>query len=382
LKINNAQLALNPEVIQTTYPSTEGIKYIGSKLKLIPFILRLAEKVRPQAVFDGFSGTTRVSQAFAKSGLRVIANDSAVWSKVFGQCYLLNKKELYYYQTLINHLNALSGIDGWYTEHYGGYANGGNSIQHDGLKKPWQMHNTRKLDAIRGEIDKIVSDEIEKAVLLTSLIIALDRVDNTIGHFASYVSKWSARSYNEMKLRVPELFTSSKQHEVFQGDIFDILPNQSADLAYFDPPYGSNNEKMPPSRVRYEAYYHIWKTICLDDNPVLFGKTNRRMDSSDTIAGSVFEDFRRGRNGRFVVINAIERLLRECHCQYIILSYSSEGRATTEQLRELLNDAGRMIDCISLDYRRNVMANMKWTHDWIKEEEVNNKEYLFLIEKR
>src|SRR5262249_20184701 len=35
--------------------TTEGIKYAGSKLKLLPQILRLAKKAEPQTVFDGFS---------------------------------------------------------------------------------------------------------------------------------------------------------------------------------------------------------------------------------------------------------------------------------------------------------------------------------------
>jgi len=364
------------------HPSTEGIKYVGSKLKLIPYILQLARSVGVQTVFDGFSGTTRVSQAFAKTGFQVIANDSAIWSKVFGQCYLMNKKEPHHYQKLITYLNSLPGKDGWYTEHYGGEANGGNAKQKDGLKKPWQIHNTRKLDAIREEIDVVASDEIEKSVLLTSLILALDKVDSTIGHFAAYVKDWSPRSYNQMKLLVPALFQSGKEHIVYQNDIFDLLPSQEADLAYFDPPYGSNNDKMPPSRIRYEAYYHIWKTICLNDRPALFGKVKRRVDTSDEIASSVFEDFRKDSNGKFVVVNAISRLLRECRCHYIILSYSSEGRATTEQLRELLNESGKLIRCVSIGYQRNVMASMRWTNEWVKGEEVENKEYLFLMEKR
>ena len=44
------------------------------------------------------------------------------------------------------------------------------------------------------------------------------------------------------------------------------------DLAYYDPPYGSNNDKMPPSRVRYASYYHVWTTIIQNDRPELFGK--------------------------------------------------------------------------------------------------------------
>ena len=103
-----------------TAPPTEGIKYAGSKLKLLPHILQLAQKVNPKTVFDGFSGTTRVSQAFAQSGYRVIANDIAVWSKVFADCYLLSPFSREHYQTLIDHLNALKGQPGWFTEHYGG----------------------------------------------------------------------------------------------------------------------------------------------------------------------------------------------------------------------------------------------------------------------
>jgi adenine-specific DNA-methyltransferase len=252
-------------------PPTEGIKYAGSKLRLLPYILQLTHKVKPKTVLDGFAGTTRVSQALAKSGYQVIANDVAVWSRVFGICYLKNKREKKYYQELIDELNALPGKDGWFTEHYGGSANGDASSKTNGLKKPFQIHNTRKLDAIRDAIDRMNLAEIERAVLLTSLILALDQVDSTLGHYASYLNEWSPRSYNAMRLTVPMLFESQQEHQVFQKDIFDVLDEVEVDLAYFDPPYGSNNEKMPPSRVRYAAYYHLWTTICLNDRPKLFG---------------------------------------------------------------------------------------------------------------
>src|ERR1041384_5499912 len=87
----------------STTPSTEGVKYAGSKLKLLPHILQLAARVEPRTVFDGFSGTTRVSQAFAQSGYRVIANDIAVWSRVFGECYLLSPHPAEHYKDLIDH---------------------------------------------------------------------------------------------------------------------------------------------------------------------------------------------------------------------------------------------------------------------------------------
>ena len=362
-------------------PSTEGVKYTGSKLKLIPHILQLAKQVPARTVLDGFSGTTRVSQSFAKSGYSVICNDIAVWSEVFATCYLLNRKQPAEYLELIAHLNHVSPVDGWFSERYGGQPNGGSARQKDGYKKPWQMHNTGKLDGIRQEIEDLRLDAVDKAVALTALILALDQVDSTLGHFSSYLMEWSARSYNNLVLKVPKVFVFENQHQVFRKDIFELTSQMSVDLAYFDPPYGSNNEKMPPSRVRYAAYYHIWKSVCLFDKPETFGKVKRRKDSSDKVAASVFEEFRCDEKGRFIAVKAVERLIKTAQAQWIILSYSSGGRATAEELNKVIQDNGKLLEVMEINYRKNVMAGMKWTNEWLREADLQNKEFLFLIEK-
>jgi len=41
---------------------------------------------------------------------------------------------------LIEHLNAVKGSDGWFTENYGGLDYDGSAVQPNGAKKPWQMH--------------------------------------------------------------------------------------------------------------------------------------------------------------------------------------------------------------------------------------------------
>ncbi len=363
-------------------PSTQSIKYAGSKLKLIPQILQLVQKVNAKTILDGFSGTTRVSQAFAKLGYNVVCNDISSWSKVLGTCYLLNTKQRSDYQPLIDHLNALLPFDGWFTEHYGGHINDGSSIQKDGLKKPWQLHNTRKLDAIREEIEDQNLSVVEKAVALTSLMLALDRVDSTLGHFSSYLRMWSPRSFKELTLEVPEVFTYKGHHKVHQSDIFELVPEVSADLAYFDPPYGSNNEKMPPSRIRYAAYYHLWKSVILYDKPNLFGKVNRRTDSSDQSSASIFEEFRRNRDKRFIAVEAIEKLIRITQARWILLSYSSGGRATADELNDVMQTNGKLLAATKIDYKRNVMGSMKWSDEWTPATTKPNQEYLFLLEKR
>lgn len=359
---------------------TEGVKYAGSKKKLIPIILETIKPLNVKTVLDGFAGTTRVSQALKKSGLTVFSNDIGVWSRVFGKCYLLNRKPREYFYERIEYLNNRNGVNGWFSEHYGGVVNGGSAIQKDGKKRIWQLQNTKKLDAIRGEIDKIATDEIEKSVLLTSLILAMDKVDSSLGHQVSYLKNWSARSFRTMKMEVPAFSVDNLPHRVFDKNIFDLSLETEVDLAYFDPPYGSSNEKMPPSRVRYASYYHLWKTIVLNDRPAVVGVANRRADASDSIVNSVFEDFRRGDSGKYIVVEAIEKLLRKTNATFILLSYSNGGRATLDEIKEIIRDLKFESLITEIDYSHNVMAQMKWTDEWTNGSEAC-KEYLFLLSK-
>ena len=353
-------------------PKTEGIKYIGSKLKILPYILEAIKDLDIVSILDGFSGSTRVSQAFAKSGYIVTSNDISIWSKVFATAYLLNKQRPSYYNEMIEHLNNVVPYYGWFSKHYGG--------REDEVKLPFQVKNTEKADAIRDEIDRMGLNEIEKSVALTSLILALDIVDNTLGHYVAYLSKWSKRSYKDLVLNVPNLFVNEKDNIVTQNDVFEIIKDKYFDLAYFDPPYGSNNNKMPASRVRYNSYYHIWTTLIKNDKPNLFGKANRREDSRDTVTNSVFEDFKKDKNGYFIAINAIKKLITETNSKYILLSYSSGGRASKREIFELLNNNGTILKAFEINYKKNVMSKMRWTNEWINSDG-KHIEYLFLIEK-
>ena len=292
---------------------TEGIKYTGSKNKIIPYILEIIRDLNINTILDGFSGTTRVSQALNILGYNVICNDLSEWSETFANCYLINKKPKAYYQPIIDKLNNLEGYEGWFTKNY--------SKEYGINKAPFQKKNLMKLDAIRKQIENMNLDKIEESVLLTSLILALDKVDSTIGHFVSYLNEWSARSYKDLLLKVPNFhIRDNNENKVLKGDIFEAIKIEKYDLAYFDPPYGSNNEKMPPSRVRYSSYYHFWKTVILNDEPKLFGKANRREDSRDTNNPSIFEEYKKNNSGNFIATEAIKELIKKTNSKYILFS--------------------------------------------------------------
>jgi adenine-specific DNA-methyltransferase len=183
-----------------------------------------------------------------------------------------------------------------------------------------------------------------------------------------------------MQLKVPAIVRSGKNHKVIKGDIFDTVAQHSFDLAYLDPPYGSNNEKMPPSRIRYAAYYHLWTTIIRNDTPEIFGKVYRRSDTRDGLSASVFVEFRNNKNGDFIAMDALRKLIQQTNARYIVLSYSSGGRATQEQLLHIISENAKLIDVKKIDYRKNIMSTLRSTNEWISNDE-KHQEYIFLMEK-
>ncbi len=362
---------------------TESVKYAGSKAKIIKYLIPEISNLNQVSILDGFAGSTRVSQALSQINMNVTLNDHSILSKTFGSCYLLSDNSNKLYENQISYLNSLSGSYGWFSKNYGGEFNLGNARDINGMSKPWQLHNTLKLDSIRIEIDKIAEDELNKCVLLTSLIMALDSVDNTLGHYAGYLSKWSTRSSNTMILRKPNvpIRSSNQIHQVYSNDIFDILNEYEFDICYFDPPYGSGNKKMPSSRIRYDAYYHIWKSIILNDKPKLFGKVGRREDSKDKVSYSKFEDFRKNSNGTFKSIEAISDMINKAKCKYVVLSYSNGGCATLETLLDILNSNGHIEKIIKINHAKNIMASMIYTGKWVNEFEDEHQEYIFILKK-
>lgn len=99
------------------------------------------------------------------------------------------------------------------------------------------------------------------------------------------------------------------------------------------------------------------------------------------VSTSVFEDFRKDCTGRYVAVEAIDRLLSLVQTPWIILSYSSGGRATAAEFHDAISKNGRLVKTVSVNHQKHVMASMKWTSEWLNDANSSNKEFLFLIQK-
>src|SRR5579871_839543 len=171
------------------------IKYLGSKRTLVPLISRVAARLPVTSACDLFAGTTRVGQALRAQGLQVHSNDLATYSEALGQAYIVAGGSLDHARLtgILDELEALPGREGYVTEAFCRRA------------RYFQPENGARIDAIRDAIDGYELTEVERGVLLTSLLEAADRVDSTTGLQMAYLKAWAPRSYNPLTLRLPEL---------------------------------------------------------------------------------------------------------------------------------------------------------------------------------
>jgi len=354
--------------------SFNTIRYSGGKSKILPKITKIINGYQINTALDGFSGSGTVSNHFKSLGFQTTSNDLAPYSKVLSETFLLAgniKKEM---NDVIQHLNSLTPYNGWFTEHYGGEYNNGSAIQANGLKSPFYIEVTRKLDVIRDEIDRLYpNDCVEKSVVLTSLLLALDERCNDMGHQVSYLKNWNNKCLRPLYLELPFWKIDNLNHKVYNKDIFDI--NDSFDLVYFDPPYGTSNKKTKTTRVRYFSYYHLWTTIVKNDKPLLFGASQRREDvSSDTKDGAIsqFENLKDD-----VVIDSFNRLL-DFNSKYTLISYSNRSKLSIPDLIDLIKSKHDVLDIFEFDYKENSQANSTINSKYKINYSEKNKEYLIL----
>ena len=224
------------------------IKYLGSKRRLVPVLGALQAASGATSALDLFTGTTRVAQEWKRRGVHVWAVDLARYAEILGRCYIetdadaIDTVEL---DDALSHLQHLPGEDGYVTATFSQAA------------RYFQVHNGRRIDAIRSEIDKHFADHRLAPILLTSLLEAADRVDSTTGLQMAYLKQWSPRSHQDLVLRRPVLLAGGGR--CLRDDATSAVATlPEVDLAYLDPPYNQH---------RYFTNYHVWETLVAWDAP-------------------------------------------------------------------------------------------------------------------
>lgn len=337
--------------------ASQVIKYLGSKRALAPALGVIASESGAGEAVDLFTGTTRVAQEFKRRGLEVVANDIASYSKVLADCYIATDADEVDGQQLraaLDSLQRLPGKRGYFTRTFCEES------------RYFMEKNGMRVDAIRDAIEERYSDSWMRPILLTSLMLAADRVDSTTGVQMAYLKQWAPRASNDLELRMPVLLPGAGRAERRDATALAAqLPKTR--LMYLDPPYNQH---------RYFTNYHIWETLIRWDAPEAYGVARKRADAREASTKSVY-------NSRREMPAEMRRLLGAINAELAVVSYNNESWIPPEDMMAALRDAGfEDVRLLSFDHRRYVGAQIG-IHNPSGEKvgrvsHLRNVEYLFL----
>ena len=305
-------------------------RYLGNKFKLLDFIKEVIDQhcSRIETIADIFSGTGAFASAFTG---KIITTNDLLYSN-----YLCN---LAWFGSENVRLNFLSCL----IEEY----NQNKKFEENYMTENFSDTYFSKIDCskigfIREDIERQfiagAITERERAILIASLIYAMDKIANTCGHYDA----WRRGAIFDRRLILPVLNVPEKNNvnnRCFNEDANELVSHIKADLIYIDPPYNSR---------QYSDTYHLLENLARWEKPPVYGvarkpdRKNWKSAYCTLKATSAFED-----------------LIKNCKAKYILLSYNnmarkgderSNARIADEDIFRILNEKGS-VQVFSKTYR-------------------------------
>lgn len=310
--------------------SIQNRRYLGNKFKLRDFIkATVAHNCSDVGVIaDIFSGTGAVASAFID---QIIITNDILYSNYlcnmawFG-CESVRLELLKDLVTTYNQLNTAS--ENYMTENF--------------TDTYFSKTDCSKIGEIRENIEcqykANVINERERAILVTALIYAMDRIANTCGHYDS----WRRGAIFDRHLILPMLNVPEKnnvRNSCFNENANDLVKRITADLIYIDPPYNSR---------QYSDTYHLLENVARWEKPSVqgvarkFNRANLKSDYCTSKATDAFKD-----------------LIANCNTRYILLSYNnmaskgndrSNAKISDEDIFSILGKKG-VVEIFSKSYK-------------------------------
>ena len=305
-------------------------RYLGNKFKLLDFIRGVIKENCSdiETVADIFSGTGAVASSF--DDVVIVTND------LLHSNYLCN---LAWFGSENIRLNFLSSLISEYNQF--------KSFEENYMTEKFSDTYFSKIDCskigfIREDIEHKYKEGIvterERAVLIASLIYAMDKIANTCGHYDA----WRRGVTFEKHLVLPVLnvpIKNNKQNRCFNENANELVRHIKADLIYIDPPYNSR---------QYSDTYHLLENVARWEKPPVYGvalKPDRKNLKSDYCT--------------LKATDAFEDLIKHCKAKYILFSYNnmaqkgnerSNARIADEDIFRILNSKGK-VEVFSKEYR-------------------------------
>lgn len=300
-------------------------RYLGSKAKLLNFINEVVSKEckNINVFLDLFGGTGNVAWNFNNQYTTIMIND-ILMSNYFSYLAWFDGQDIdnSKLKTYIDFYNRLTNLEDNYFS-----SNFSNTF--------FNEFNCKKIGFIREDIEnKYANKEIndrEKAILITSLIYAMDRIANTVGHYDAYRLKGDLNKELVMEeLELPNR-TINLNNIVYKEDANALVRRVVADLVYIDPPYNSR---------QYCDAYHLLENVATWKKPEVYGVA-KKMDRSNLKSKYCSKS----------APKQFEDLIKNINAKYILVSYNnmgtkgagrSQAKISDEDIMRILSSKGKV----------------------------------------
>lgn len=350
LKTTLAESDEQEEVVTVKTTNINNRRYLGNKYKLLDFITTVVEKecVGINTIADIFAGTGSVSSAFVNK--KLITNDILYFNYICHVAWFGSEKyDENKVKDLIIYYNSITPVEDNYMS-----KNFANTF--------FSLEDCRKIGYIREDIeDNYVKGKInqrERALLLTSLLYAMDKIANTCGHYDAYIKGANFDKHLELSLPLASN-DNNENNQCYNEDSNQLIKRIEADLVYIDPPYNSR---------QYCDAYHLLENVARWEKPEVSGvalKMDRTTLKSDYCTSNA--------------TNAFEDLIANIKAKYILLSYNNMANKGNDRSNAKISDKDIM-RILSRKGKVKVFSESYKAFSAGKSNIENNEERLFLCE--
>lgn len=269
-------------------------RYLGNKYKLLPFITRVVgeECTAIETIADIFAGTGAVSSAFMDK--TIITNDLMYSNYICNYAWFGAEK--YDPDKIVDFVVGYNEIENC----------GENYMTRNFADTYFSKKDCSKIGFVREDIEqkyrKGKLNKRERAVLITSLLYAMDKIALTCGHYDAYRKGAGFDATLELCVPLAEV-NNNENNQCFNEDANALVKRIEADLVYIDPPYNSR---------QYCDAYHLLENIARWEKPEVFGVA-KKMDRSKI----------KSKYCTVEATKAFDTLINDIKARYILLSYNN-----------------------------------------------------------
>ena len=325
-------------------------RYLGNKYSLSDFIRKTVDEncKGVNIVIDIFSGTGTVANTFKD---KILITNDLLYSNYISN-YAWFGYEKYSSKKIIEFIHDYNQVK----------TKENNYMRENFADTFFSADDCSKIGYIREDIEvKYKNTEInfkEYAILITSLLYAMDKIANTVGHYDAYRKNVDFEKTLILNVLLPEE-TINSNNTCYNLDSNELIKSIKGDLLYLDPPYNSR---------QYCDAYHLLENVARWEKPEVYGVA-RKMDRTPL----------KSHYCMITATKAFQELIEKADTKYIMLSYNNMSNKGNGRSNAKISD-GDILRILSKKGKVTIFESDYKIFSTGKSDIKNNKERLFLCE--